>query len=418
MKTSENKAAFLGRFALLASAELLGAGLGFLAVLWVARDFGPVGLGELSLAMSIIGYAAIVTTCGTTEYSVRWVAGRPERLKSQVSDVILLRTVLASATYLGMLLVVRSVPQLASVLVLTSILGLSLFLMTTDISWVLLAFHKTAVLAASKVARQALNLSVLWLALRWFGSLESVAWGRVVSELAVVVALGIWLVGKVGGANRWSGAGAVGDLAKKSAPIAGTKLIRALGLGSDLVVVGMLVDATELGIFSAAIRVFMLLITLSHAYSAVLLPLLVEARIAGLKTLRSSLTQSLFWALPAAALALGGVALIARPLLTGLFDQAYAGAAPALRWLCLSLWLNISVQHLRQTLLVLEGQRLDFLLSLLVLILHVGVKIPLTLSYGITGAAFAAVIGETLLVLLLTVAVRIRFSGGPSQTQQ
>lgn len=405
-KTIENRPELVGSYALLAGAELLGAGLGFLAVLLVARTFGPDGLGEVSLAVNIVGYAAIFATCGTIESSVCRVAGRPERLRSQVTDVILLRTVLASVTYLAMLLVVRSVPQLAPVMVLTTILGLTLFLRAIDVSWIPLAFHRTAVLASSQLARQALNLSVLWFALLRFGSLESVVWSRLVSELGITVALGLWLVRRVAVPGSWSGLAALGDLIRNSVPIAGTKLIRALGVGSDLVVVGVLVDANELGIFSAAIRIFMLLVTLSGAYFMILLPRLVEARSGGLHSLRRGLTQSLSLALPAAALALGCVALIARPLLIGLFGQAYAGAAPALRWLCLSLWFNVSAQHLRQTLLVLERQRLDFVLSLLVIVIHIGVKIPLTMSFGITGAAFATVVGEILMVILLSAAVR------------
>jgi len=191
-----------------------------------------------------------------------------------------------------------------------------------------------------------------------------------------------------------------------AAPMGGTKLIRSIALGSDLLVVGLMLSAEDLGHYAGAVRLFMFLMSLAGAYFVVLLPRLARRRAEAVGALAEELGSSLRRVMVAATAVVGLMAWLARPLLTHLFAPSFGAATVALRLLLLALLANLVGRHFRQVLLVSDRQVLDLRATALAAGVHVALKLVLVPRFGLTGAALGTLVGEVTLMAVLWWAAR------------
>ena len=408
----QNPGSIAGRYAVLTGANLLAAVAGFLAVLSIVEHFGPAGLGDTSLALAVVGYALTIAACGTQLHAVRRVAAAPETVGTVVGTVMLVRLGVGLATYLGLIALLTVVPGLAEIRLLSALFALSIFTNAFNVSWVGQALHRTSVLAAANFATQLLYLLGLWSFLAWRPALTTVAGCKVAADLTVTLALVLWLRQRVGPIERPGSPRELWRTLSQAAPLGGTKLLRTLALGSDLLLVGLLVSRRELGHYAGAMKLFMLLMSLAAAYFVILLPRLAQ-RAEGGGALAHEVTASLGRVLPVAIPAVVGLALFARPLLAGLFEPSFTTAALALRLLGLAFLANLIGRHFRQVLLVRGRQTTDLRLTSFAAAVHVTLKIALIPWLGLTGAALGTLLGETTLMLVLWRAARPELAGTP-----
>ncbi|MEE8525102.1 MAG: oligosaccharide flippase family protein [Thermoanaerobaculia bacterium] len=396
----------LSRYLLLSAAHLLASVLGFIGVKIIVEHFGSAGLGQTSLALSLVGLALIVATGGTQLLAVRHLAAAPEDVPALAGNVIAIRLALASATYLVLMAVCAAVPPLAEILPLTALFALSLFVNAAHLSYVPQAFQQAGVLSAVQVATQGLYLLALTGLLAVRAGLGTVALSKVAADLVVAAALAGWVIVHYGRPRRPAATAQLCQLLTQAAPLAGTKLARALAQGSDLVVVSLFLDTAELGLYAGGVKIYLFLLSLATAYFVLLLPRLAERAERPGDALRNELAASLLRTVPPA---LGGVALLAvfaRPLLVFLFDESFAAAVPVVRLLGLSFLVNVVGRHFRQVLLARGRQDEDLRRTLWAVGVHLVGKLVLTPLLGLVGAALGTLLGETVLTLALGFAAR------------
>jgi O-antigen/teichoic acid export membrane protein len=191
------------------------------------------------------------------------------------------------------------------------------------------------------------------------------------------------------------------DLARAGAPIAGTQLLRGLTRTSDIVILGFMVSRVQLGYYSAAARIFLLMLSLAGSYFVILLPRMAERAADPAGAMRRELRASLRRSLPIALLGCVLVALFAQPLLASAFDSEFAAAAPALQLLTLALIANFIGRHHRQVLIARGRQGLDLRMTGIGAATHVAAKLALIPPLGITGAALGTLAGELTIAVLL-----------------
>jgi len=400
-RMSKEPKPILRRYLVLSGANLAAAGLGFAGVLVVARWFGAAGLGDVSLALSISTYALLVAACGTDVYAVKELAARRGPVGSLAASVVAIRTVSGLLTYGAILALVLTVPRLQQIGPLLALFGLSVFATALNMVWVAQARHETDLVAVAGLAGQALSL-VLMVGLLLAGSgLWGVAVAKVLADFLVALLSVGWVRKHHGPLQPPTARAPVLDLARAGAPIAGTQLLRGLTRTSDIVILGFMVSRVQLGYYSAAARIFLLMLSLAGSYFVILLPRIAE-RAAGpagsmRRELRASLRRTLPIALPGCAL----VALFARPLLAAAFGSEFAAAAPALQLLTLALVANFVGRHYRQVLIARGRQGLDLRLTGIGAATHVAAKLALIPLFGITGAALGTLAGELTIATLL-----------------
>lgn len=380
---------------------------GFGAVVLLADYFGADGLGEVSLALSLVGYGLVVGNLGTDLYAVKRVAARPSALGRLVSGVVRVRAAAAWTAFAVLAVVVWSVPEYRSSARLILMFGLSIPLVSVHLGWVPQALHRPLVFGAAQTATQVIYLALLWLVGASGGGLMAVAGARVAADVAVIVGLWAWMArARPDAASLRHSLPARGllALARVASPIAGSQMVRSLALGSDLVILALLVDRQSLGHYSAAYRLFMVLLSLGTAYFVILLPRIsMHSRRRGGGMLAEH-RRSLLRLLPASAAGVALLALVAEPLLTFVFSSSFVAAAPALRLLGLAFLANIAGRHYRQILLARGRQVRDLRWSATAAGVHVAAKWVFGSLWGITGVALATLVGEVFLWMGLWIA--------------
>ncbi len=400
---------FLFRYLLLVAAEGTGRVVAFASMVIVVRRFGPAGFGELGLAASLVTYMMVAGTCGLDLYAVRSVARDAASLRELAATVVTLRLILGLAAYLALLAVVSASPSLRPHIGLIALFGISVLTSATSLSWIPEGLQKTHVLALASLGVQALNLGLLLVALRMGPSLAAVPVAQVVAEGLVALGLFAWARWTLGRFDLPSPARAWPALLRRSAPIGGARLLRALSLGSDLILLGMFVSMTELGWYTGAYRLFLLGLALLAQYFVVLFPRMArvasEGTVAIRREIRSSAAFGLAVAVPASAVA----ALAAGSLLQRLFGASFVAAAPSLRLLIVALLLNFLGSHYRNALICLNRQHADLSLVATATVVHLVAKLIFIPLLGIQGAALGMLLGEAVVALLGWWLLRPRF---------
>jgi O-antigen/teichoic acid export membrane protein len=381
------------------AANLASGAFGFASASVVAWQWGPAGLGATALAASLITYATTITTCGTEIYAVRTGAAGRHHLGELASSVIFIRLCLAVLVFAGIVGLTFSVPAFYDIRILVWLYGLSVFTIAFDISWVPQAIHRTNAFAVATISTQGLAFLFLIGSLVFASDVRAVPMARIAAEACVAAGFLYWMQRHVAPIAAAMPARRLWQFLQASAPIGGTQLLRGLALGSDLILLGLFVEAESLGIYAAAFKIFQLLLGLTAAYFIILLPRIAE-RSHDNVAMAGELRRSFKEALPAAIIGLSLMAATAGPLLRLLFGVKFAGASTSLRVLSIALLANISLRHYRQVLLARGLQSLDLRNSVIGGLVHVAAKIVLIPAMGIAGAAVGTLVGEIALLVL------------------
>lgn len=409
--TGSNRDGLISRYATLAGADLATRALGFALMLVVVRWFGPSGFGEIGFATAIVTYALVIGAGGLDVHSVRVVAGAPEALAETVGTVVAVRLTLALATYAVLLVLAASVPALRGVSGLIALFGLSLFTGALSLSWVPESLQRTHVLALANLGTQLIGLALLPAALALVRDPRAVPIAQVAAEALVAGGLFLWCRRSFGSFARplpWRRWGAI---LSESAPIGGSKAMRAVALGSDLVLLGFLVPMRELGWYGAAYKLFLLGVAAGATFYVVVFPRLVQR--AGDPTgalareVRFCLGCLAAVALPAVAVA----ALVSGPVLALLFGPSFGAATGSLRWLLLALLANLTNNLFRFVLMARGRQAVEFSLGSAAAAAHVLFKLLLIPALGISGAGLGTFLGELTFLALTSRLVRAELKG-------
>lgn len=400
------------RFAILSSANLGAAALGFVITLFVARSFGPAGLGMSTLALSVAGFGLTATIFGTDLHAVRTAAALPELMAHHVKVVTALRLMLAGFSYAMLILVGMLTPAFRDIVPLIALFGLSVFTVPIGPEWVPQALHRTGVTALANLSLQIVYLAFLLIG--WFlhASLLSVAAAKIGADLVVAIGFRRW-VGRTMRPDsdrlRWNELVA---LAKSSWPICGTQILRTFALSSDLILLGVFLTRADLGHYSAASKLFYVMMAFATAYFVILLPRFAESAVRPDPALSDELRASLRRTVPIALAGLAILTLLARPILVLMFGATFGVAAPSLAILGAATVISLASRHYRQVLLARGLQMHDLKFNVVGAITHIGAKLALIPTCGIVGAAIGTLIGEVAILWLQRRAAIIELARG------
>jgi O-antigen/teichoic acid export membrane protein len=353
----------LSKMTFLTAANLLAAILGFIAVRLIARHYGAGPLGQISLALSLVAQASLVTHFGSDLYGVKQITSGNASSSEVAGTVILLRFIVACFTF-------------------TALLALPL-------------------IAPQNVSIQGMYLSLVIIATVLAMDLWAIATSRIVAETIAVAVLFFWVSRNLSTVDFDHHFRDAARFARASAPITGTQLLRGLCFSSDIIILGLLVSSANLGRYVVAYQVFLFAISLSSAYFVILLPRISAHANSKTNAMALELRRSLVTSVPLALIGAGMLAVLARPILVMLFDPAYGQASTSLRILCIALVLNLLNRHYRQVLIARNRQHRDMALTAAGAVVHIGSKIVLIPVLGIAGAAVGSVMGELFLVIAL-----------------
>lgn len=406
-------ASTLSRFSALALADVTSRGLAFLGTLLIVRAFADEAFGRLGVATTVVAYALQASACGLDVYAVRHGARHPDQIGATASTVMVVRSALGLAAYTLLLAVCWALPTLRPLLPLVALFGLTIFTGALSLAWVPQALQQTRAMATALLASGALYFAGVLIITTSGSPLWSVPVAQVAAEAIVAVGLYRWLQGRPERlVAPWPVAAWMGIL-RESTPIGASWLLRTVALGSDLVLLRLLlVGDAQIGWYNGASRLFALMMGLSAVYFTILYPRLSQRAAESPGAFRIEALGSLRRVVPLALLGALGVALLAPWTLALLFSPSFAGAAMALRVLGAAAMVNVINNHFRYMLLATGRQQVDLRNTAVATVVHLALKLALIPVAGIEGAALGTLGGELAVLALGVWATREDFRRG------
>ena len=398
---SSTSGGLLIRFAVLGTAQVAGSALSFVTAVIITRVGGADVFGQISVGLSVLAYASLATNFGTDVSGVRMAAADPGRVGTMLPAIVLIRLFFAAlslATILALAPVLQPDPQGQVVLL---IICASLLAVCFLPVWLPQGLENLKVTALCIFAPFAFTFVLTAFSALFSPTALGFAFSRFGGDALLALALSVWAL-RFYPRPSWSQIkSTIRDLIQQSGAIAGSQLVRGLAFLSDILVVSFFYQNAVVGHFSAAYRIYLLLVAVSAMYFIALFPKLARAAASGAEALKTELRGTLVWTVPTTA-ALTLVLLAAVPwLLPFAFGHDFSVAVPALQLLVVAAALNFAHKNYSRALIAIGHSGSEFRMTAIATFVGLTLKVVGTWQWGITGTALAILLGELFLLALL-----------------
>lgn len=260
----------------LSIAEISSKGLAFLYTIYLIRTIGPEGNGILNFAKSIVQYFLIVVALGFDQVGIREIAKNKNLISNYVNDIISIRLILASISYILLIITVKILiftkPELYYNQHIIYIYGLTLFANAIMLNWVFQGIEKMEIIAIRSVVIYVLNFLGIILLVK---SNEDITIAILVITFSIIIT-SVWMLiyyykfyGKIKlhfDFNRFI------LLTKQALSIGLIFLIAILYNNIDITMLGILRNDFETGLYSAAHQVIVFAILPSFILQGAFFP--------------------------------------------------------------------------------------------------------------------------------------------------
>ncbi|CAN5187877.1 flippase [soil metagenome] len=373
----------------------------FATTLVIVHAAGTAGFGEISIGLSVLTYALMISNFGADLHATQVTAHNPAMFGSSMVAVMAIRLTVA-------------IPVLAVIAVLCTmhfwepvtriavgLLSLSVLINVLTPLWAAQALEQAKVIAASTFGAQAFNLLFVILAAVMGWGILGFVLARVAADSLVAIGLSFWVKNQSRkGAPLHASLAFVRRFFFDSAPLAASQILRTMALGSDLLILDFYVSPIAVGVYAVPFRIFMLLLSVTGIYTIVILPTFARRAADGGVALHQTLHQFLFvpfWVL------VGGLALIAAAtpfFLPRLFGPDFAPGSVSLQLLLVAVAANFLNRCYRCVILASKQRVGDMNSTAIGTVANVGAKLILIPVLGIAGAACGMIFGEVVQCIL------------------
>jgi O-antigen/teichoic acid export membrane protein len=391
---------FLLNLTYLAAGDLAAKAFTFLAFTHIARVVGTGAFGDLSFATAFTLYFALIVRQGFDVYGIQEIARNRSRIRELCGNILGLRLALSvgSAIILAAILPLLGKPSYVKVLLLLN--GLSFFTSALSCTWIFQAMEQMKVVAISNVMSQAIFCAATILFLKSPEQLFLVPLLQVAGETVMVVYLFFRVNGNFGRVRLAFDKSAWTTILKESLPMGLSITLSLVMLNFDIILLGFLKPASEVGQYSAAYKVIGLFSSLVLLYNRNLLPAISRCR-GNPKELQSiSMGAQRYALLLTIPLAAGGT-LLSRPLIQLLFGDQFIGGAAALGILIWIIPASSSRALYRSALMSHGYQNENMWISMVAVVVNVILNVTLIPFFSYFGSAVASLASELVLLFLL-----------------
>ncbi|HUF46330.1 MAG TPA: oligosaccharide flippase family protein [Vicinamibacterales bacterium] len=395
--------AILGAIGVLAGGEIIGRAVAFLAAAILARRLGPEGFGIIGFAVALCSYLALAVNSGLGEVGGREVARAPERAVDWYTTVASVRLVLASVSFVLLVLVSVLLPKPPVTQLVVLLVGLSFFSLALDPGWVFKGLERPLLAGAGPVLAQVVFAAGVWVFVTSPDDVTRVPVIQFAGELAAAAVLAMVLFGR----RRPHLALAAGfKLLRETQYLTLARLLRVTVISADVVMLGFMVSDRAVGLYTAAYRVAFLLMAISGAVASAYLPSYARVVQSAPAAGRRLVGESLRLAVTIGAPLVAGAVVTAEPMMALLFGADYVEGATALRLLALSVG-AVFIHWSHSTLFVVTHQMgVQAAIGGVAAAVNIALNVLLIPRFGIEGAAMATLVSEVLVVIMGIAAIR------------
>lgn len=299
---------------------------------YVSRVLGPEGNGKIAFAVSVVYYFTVVASLGIPTYGIRACAqyrDDKKALSRTVQELLIISSVLTVVSYLALFAAVLLIPRLRENWVLIAVCSSSLVLTTMGVEWFYQAIEQYDYITIRNLSFKLLSVVMMFL------------WVRRAEDF--ILYAGIQVLGTVGSnvlnlirLREYITLRPVGDYhfkphLKAAASFFLLTVAATVYTNLDTVMLGFISGDTEVGFYTAAVKMKNILVSAVTALGAVLLPRASFYIQQGKKAEFQQITVKAFRFTFLAALPLSAYCILqATEIITFLSDTEYLGAVPAM----------------------------------------------------------------------------------------
>lgn len=377
----------------LAAAKAATMASGLVTAAWTARVLGPDSFGVLGFGTSLMAYAALFVNMGLSTYAIREIARDRDQAAELSEHVLTLRTVLAvvvGALYAAFILSLDKPMEVKAVLLVQAVqlLGNALVL-----DFVYQATEKMGVIATREIGTSIGSMLLVFLLVR--GPEDAITAAAITGGSITVNAL--VMIGRFrrdfGHLRPRVDLKVWREILTAATPMAVGVFAWAIFTHLDVVMLGFLAPHTEVGWYSAAVKIQTLANLVGNIVMNAFLPQLAAAY-GELGPMRDRMRAYAGVMLAVGGLVVAGGFALAPSILGTLFGDAYAPATLALRLLMLASAVVYANMILGNPLLVWHRQTGYMIAMLSGGALNALLNIWWIPRYGIEGAAMATFTAE------------------------
>lgn len=378
---------------------VISRGVRALLVLYAARILGTEGYGVFSYAMSLAAFFCIFSDIGLSALLTREAVKQPEKIKSYLSTTLFLKSIMLGGT---LMVGIIFAPMVITIAAAKPLISLALLLLIFDN---LRSFGFSITRAQNKMEVEAtfsaltdilitcISLTVLFLIPdAWWLSLAYVI-GSALGTLIV-----FWIIREnLIGITKHFDKTLIKPILTSAWPFAIMGVLGAFMINIDTLIIGWFSSAHELGLYSAAQRVPLLLYVLPTLLASSVFPILSRLIHTGegdriKEVMETSIRSVMIIALP---LAIGGI-ILAKPIVELIFGSAYEQAWPTLSLLMFTILLVFPGTLISNAIFAYDKQKTFIFSTSMGAGSNVILDLILIPIYGIFGSAMATVIAQIL----------------------
>jgi O-antigen/teichoic acid export membrane protein len=375
----------------------------FLLTLVVSRQLGPEMFGVFSFLTAVVVSANCLSNLGLDVWMVREITKAPEKAKQYLSSILGLKTGTSLITIALVFLIFRATDLPATTLHLLWILSISLIFNTiSQTLWHYgdcfkeFVFH-SFLWATSNIIKSLTGIALVWL----YRDMELLIAGIVFAE-ALALILSFYTIRKKFGwfapqfqFSVWW------DFLSRSAPIGMGVIFSVLYFRLDIVMLQLMTDEEVVGFYSAAYRLFEIVIVLPHSLMIVLFPGLIEEFHTDQRKFKTIFKKAFIVYLVVGS----SIALVFFSFSNEIIGLSYGDdflfSVKILEILAIAIALSFLI-FLLSNILIVSGREMTNAWSLVgVTALNVTLNLAWIPVYGALGAAWATVVCEMALILVL-----------------
>lgn len=376
----------------------------FLLTLVVSRQLGPAIFGVFSFLITVVVSANSFSSLGLDTWMVREITKTPEKAKQYLSTILGLKAGTSLVTIALVTLIFRATDLPETTLHLLWILSISIIFNT--ISQTLWHYgdcfkefvYHSFLWAASNIIKSLTGIALVL----FYGDLELLVIGIVFAEgLALILSLYI-IQQKFGRFVPQFQFSVWGNFLSRSAPIGMGVIFSVLYFRLDIVMLQLMTEDRVVGFYSAAYRLFEVVVVLPHSLMIVLFPSLVEEFHSDREKFKMSIKKAF-----TVYLGIGiSIALFfycfSNEIIGFIYGEDFLFSAKVLNVLAMAIALSFII-FLLSNILIVSGREIINTWSLVgATILNIALNLVWIPEHGAIGAAWSTVVCELTLIVVLS----------------
>ena len=256
--------------------DILARVLSFLAFIYLARVLGVDNYGVMEFALSVALYLQAFTEGGLDLWATREVA-RGKDVRRLVAQVVPFRLLLALLGFGGLILLLPWFPDYPQLDLLLVLFGMRAFSQALDLWWVFMGQERMRLVAIGLVIAQVVFAGAVFALVQDPGD---VLWVPVVQLAGNLAMAGYFYQRFVASQHTWLVRPTFQGIRQALAPsftLGASRGLALLSFNFDTLLIGFLLNAAAVGLYSAAYRPLTAVLIISATYGLGLFPALSRA---------------------------------------------------------------------------------------------------------------------------------------------